>query len=798
MRLRDRTTALVGGAALLIAVLVVGGVLRSTQAIAAGVLAIALIPNLWSRRVFGRVSPLIVALGLAAAFTALQLIPLPEGLLGWLNPTGVGLREDGAALFGVSPWPAITMDTPGTLRALAFFIILLAVAMIALRMATSEKGRFMILAGVASTVALCALVVGIHLVFDASSLYGLYEPEQTNPPLLGPLLNMNHLAGLMAIGTVAAIGLVMHRAQPSWMRACWVVTIIACGLLTVTTLSRGATIALGAGAAVTLGVLLGQRFVSTTNSRRRRARLLMTSAPIGVVATCTVLVVILLNAGGVERELARTSLQEIDQPTSKYAAWKSAVNLIDETPWVGVGRGGFEPTFTRVHPASGFVTFSHLENEYVQAIVDWGVIGGVTLGLAMLWLAVVSIRRWRDGPFAAAALGCCVVVALQSNFDFGVEMLGIAIPITAIAATLAYVPLREGVGRKLAIARGLRVGHVLALAAATVLLLSSVTTTLEEDHTDLIAREDITYEELQEVAERHPLDYYVYARAASVLAKTGDPRAIRMLNHAMRLHPTHSGMHRMAGFLLLKSGHFDQAAIEYAAALRATKEPQKLLGEIIERFPKDKAAAAIPADFANLNVVIKTLRELGKPELATAWLRRVLAARPKDVEACELLYAIALREDNLPAAEEAGRSCVEIVPDRTTRLSLARVVMRKKSYGEVIRLLEDVETWPGKIDDKVSGWLLLCDAHEGLRNWDAAKRCVRHLEISGYMTAARRGEINKRIERIENAKRDISLGIGSAGSGSAKGSAGSTGSGAGNAGSAVKPAAVGPGSGSGT
>jgi len=754
MRVRDRTSALLGCAALLVAILVVGGALRWTQAIVAALVALALIPQLWSRRALDRKSPLLVALGIAAGVTALQLIPLPEGLLYAFDPVGMDLRADGASLLDTSPWIAITLDAPGTLRALAYFLILLGVAAIALRMSTSERGRFLVLAGVTAAIALCALVVAVHAVFAADTLYGLYEPDQAQPAVLGPLLNPNHLGSLMAVGAVSSIGLMLYTRQPSWLRASWVVTLLACATVTVVTLSRGATLALVAGTLVALGVLVGQRFAGTSHSKRRRARLLMTSLPIGVVATCTILVVILLNAGsGVEREFARTSLQEIDQPTSKYEAWKSAMQLVDEAPWVGVGRGAFESAFTRVHPPSGFVTFSHLENEYIQAVVDWGLAGALALAGALLWLAVKAIRRWRDGPLAAAALGGCVVVGLQSNFDFGVELLGLAIPITAIAATLTYVPLREIKPRPLLVGRLLRGAHIALLGIVALLLMSDQTKSVLEDHSDL-TDQGVTLDDVKATAQRHPLDYYAYARAASLLATNGDTQGIRLLNHALRLHPTHSGLHRMAGTMLLQSGHVDQAAFEYAAALRATKAPQELLEEILKRFPKDKVANAIPTDFANLDVVIKTLRELERSEVATAWLRRVLASDPKDVRACELLYSIALRENDLGAAEEAGRSCVEIVPDRATRLSLARVLMRKKGYSEVVRLLADVEEWPGRIDEKINAWLIRCDAYEGLANWESAKRCVRQLEVSGYVDAARRPDINKRIERVEKAKRD--------------------------------------------
>ena len=51
--------------------------------------------------------------------------------------------------------------------------------------------------------------------------------------------------------------------------------------------------------------------------------------------------------------------------------------------------------------------------------------------------------RSRFPPVACAALGALAVVAIQSNVDFGVELVGLALPVTAIAATLTYVPMRD-------------------------------------------------------------------------------------------------------------------------------------------------------------------------------------------------------------------------------------------------------------------------------------------------------------------------------------------------------------------
>jgi hypothetical protein len=66
-----------------------------------------------------------------------------------------------------------------------------------------------------------------------------------------------------------------------------------------------------------------------------------------------------------------------------------------------------------VHPASGLATYSHLENEYLQGAVDRGVLGALALGFAAIWLAVIAVKRWRDGPLAAGALGALTVVAIH-------------------------------------------------------------------------------------------------------------------------------------------------------------------------------------------------------------------------------------------------------------------------------------------------------------------------------------------------------------------------------------------------
>ena len=441
-----------------------------------------------SRRVLDRRSPLLLGLGLAVALTAISLIPLPSGLRELLDPVGSALRDDGASLLDLSPWPGLTRDAPGSLRGLVYFLVLLGIAIPALRIATSERGRYQVVAAVGGLCGLTAVVVGVHELFGMTRLYGIYEVEHAHPNVLGPLLNENHLGELMALGTCVAIGLVMYRRQRSWVRSAWMFVVLACGAATAASYSRGSILAMPIGAHVTGGILLGQRFAAPdSNARRRRRKFVTSSLPIGIVAVCVVVVVVYSSAGRVSDKLGRTTVEDVQLPRSKFMVWRSTETLIDESPWIGVGRGGFESSLTRVHPASGVVTFSYAENEYVQAVADWGIPGALGLGFVLLWFASVAIRRWRDGPLVAGAIGGLTAIAIQSNVDFGMELLGVAAPVVAIAATLAYVPLREQAGTALVKARAFRLAHIAVLAIGAALLLSPLTTTVEEDRTRLVA-----------------------------------------------------------------------------------------------------------------------------------------------------------------------------------------------------------------------------------------------------------------------------------------------------------------------
>jgi O-antigen ligase len=647
------------------------------------------------------------------------------------------------------------MDTAGTLRGLTYFVTLLGAAIVALRIAVSERGRFALLGGVAVVCGVTALVVGAHRVLGLTALYGLYEPVQAAPPVLGPLLNPNHLGSLMALGTVLSAGLILYVKQSASGRVFWAINATGCTVVLFATASRGAVLALVAGLGVTLAIAVAQRLApSSSPMRSARQRFLTSSLPVAVVILSTLFVVVYTSGTNVVDQLENTTLQEIQEPRSKFAVWRSAANLVGESPWVGVGRGAFEPVFTRVHPAAAFVSFSHIENEYVQVLVDYGIPGTVFLTLAFAWLVIVGIRRWRDGPLIAGALGGVAAVAIHSNVDFGVELFGLALPITLVAATLSYVPIQEISPSRILRTRAVRLLHLVALAGAVVVLLLPITSSVEEDHRTLEQRPRLA--EVQDIIARHPLDYYGYGVAAEILSRKNDPDAVRLLNHALELHPTQVGLHRMAARMLVRAGRPKQAQFEYSTALRGSVDPEPLLREILSSFPPNEAALAIPIDYTNVESILKSLADLKHGDVALLWLSHVIEQRPRDLRVAERLFESAMSAGDLDRAELAARRRVELVPSLQARVALGGVLKKRDNYAEVVKVLADVASWRGhgRKDEIAAGWILLCDAHIALHQRGDSIRCLHLLDGADVLDSRGHAQVLRRLDEVNKSDPD--------------------------------------------
>ncbi|MCE9577130.1 MAG: O-antigen ligase family protein [Deltaproteobacteria bacterium] len=765
MRARDRITITAAAVAIAAAVLSAGGAPRWSLAVVAVPTVVAVIAQLRSRRGLDRTAPLMVLLAIALGLTVVQALPLPASAQTTLDPVGAELVDDGAALSGdVSNVRPLSLDPPNTRRAALEFALALALAWVLLRLASSPTGRYQILGAVAATAGLAAAIGGLNALVGARTLYGLYTPHSSPAELFGPLLNGNSYASLLVLGALVSAGLAIHVQHSNLRRVAFAVNAALCLGIALATQSRGGALAAAFGTLTLIAVLLMQRRRREVGDRKKPSFLRVT-VPATIVVVCAVALVVLTSAGGVARQLDGTSVDEFSDPLSKYAAWRSAGQLIRETPWIGVGRGGFESAFPRVHAESAYGTFSHLENEYLQAVVDWGIPGALALAVAAAWLALAAGRRRREGPLAAGAIAALVAVAAQATVDFGLELLGLMLPVIAVTATLTYVPLREFTGRRLRWARVARAALLLGIVLGVAVVVPPWGRTLADDHDELAAQTDPSLDDLHAAMRRHPLDYYAAARAAMVeriaahdAAKDHRPveeveahrrATMQYLNRALVLHPNHGGLHRLAGQILASTGHAQQARLEFRTALRVAGDPTSLLGEILKWFPVTAdAVGALPADYPNTEGLARALIAWKRTDVALAYLQRTLAAHGVDPDVLELLEQAALAQGDLATAEDAIRRQIATAPTVTLTVRLGRVLIKREQFDAAEQTLGKVPTMSGPPGDVAAGWLLLCDLRIRREAWIDAEACLQQMMGSKVVNLEMRRAVHIRMATV--------------------------------------------------
>jgi O-antigen ligase len=765
MRSRDRITLAAGIGALIVGVFAAGGASRWVVIGVAVLAAAGALFQVGSRRMLARPSPLLVVIGVPLILTAIQLVPLPEPVIRSLQPRAQELVAEGAALRAwvadlpahpdraapkppigaTGEWRPISLDPPTTRIELVELCAYFLIAWMALRAAASERGRIRLLVAVAGVTAAVALSAIGHAVLGADKLFGIYAPAHASPSVLAPLLNENHLASLMALGALVAAGLGFHERRAPAVRAMWVGAAVLDVVVLLMTTSRGGVLGLAAGTTVGAVILVLQRLQSSSATKRKDT--LRVAIPGAVIVLCTLVLAVYFGGGALKHQFETTDLAELDDPRSKYAAWGSALTLVEEAPILGVGRGAFEPAFTRVHPASAKATFSHLENEYLQAVVDWGIAGALAIAAAMVFAGSVVIRRWRNGPLAAGGIAAIAAIAVHSTVDFGLELPGVALPVVLVAATLLYVPLEEA--RRSSVRNALRLGAVVATLAVAGVAATPLARPIGEAHD---AYRDETPELDEALAEfaRHPVDYLAAVQVA--IAAQNTRVSVAVFNHSLRLHPAHPGLHRAVAKWLAVSGRPTQAAIEYRTAIGGVDHPELIVRELVTLLPAaDDAIAALPAPYVHWDLVVLALSQAKRDDLALRYLDKAVDAKAGSQPAPEMwrqMAQLSLTAGDAPRRERALTALFALDPTPVAALALGRIQLAHKNYNGAIATLTHAAT------HDVEARVLLCQVHVARAAWPDAKQCLQGALTAPNVTMDMRRLIHTELAKVFDALGD--------------------------------------------
>lgn len=137
-------------------------------------------------------------------------------------------------------------------------------------------------------------------------------------------------------------------------------------------------------------------------------------------------------------ELVQRDLAEGEVSDVRPALWRASLELWRESPWWGIGPGHFDYRFRQVRPASIQQRPDRVHNDYLNALVDWGVAGSFLLGAALVCLVVGVVQTW---PYVRGSLGD--LGGRSSNkfaFVFGATLGLAALAIHSLADFNLHIP----------------------------------------------------------------------------------------------------------------------------------------------------------------------------------------------------------------------------------------------------------------------------------------------------------------------------------------------------------------------
>ncbi|RLB44511.1 MAG: hypothetical protein DRH30_01300 [Deltaproteobacteria bacterium] len=616
-----------------------GGAFPWSVVVIAGLSLIALAVALWLRRPSPSpvVDGLFIIMGVAWLWTWFQVVPLPSRVAHALDLESVEIAERLQDLAWAGTISSTISYDPGSTQLQILIGIVILATFLAARLGGSAGLKPIAMAVVAS-----ALLLGLeglaHRAANAEAVFGIYSTRFTEPQLLTPLMNSNHLGGLALVGALIAAGLAAQRGGRS--RRIWAAASVLCATTVAWTLSRGA---IG-------GLLFGFVLLAVwlTGSKRTDSR--GAAVPLAVVGAA---IAGTLAFAGLEPILRRFEVQGLD----KLVIAARGFRLLEGSAWwLGVGRGAFSSAFVAEEGSLG--RYTHPENILVQWTTEWGVPVAVAL-LAILALALWRRLRTAEEPLVAATCIAVLALSLQNLVDFSLEMAGIVVVIAALLGALLPASSTSHPERPLRLPAAVFVVFAVVLGVLGPRVLQSDTQSIVDQLTRAMESDDEG--DFQATLRRglalHPGEPAFALLAGTYAGSKGYGDAPRWLSIAMEEAPGWGGPHAVTARWLFEQGQLDQALLEIREAEeRHPGSAQEVLCEVLARFPlmKHLTRAAPSADLrvpyldrsticpglpAELRAEIDAAILQSEPALAAAVLReaRRLTSKKQSDQAKALL-----------------------------------------------------------------------------------------------------------------------------------------------------------------
>jgi O-antigen ligase len=298
-----------------------------------------------------------------------------------------------------------------------------------------------LLTHVLAVIATLVAAYGIYQFATGSDrVWHFIRPEQYAGRASGTFICPNHFAAFLGMIFPLALGRAFlgrcHFATRLLLGYAALVLLVGIAF----SLSRGAWIA----AAMTLLFLLFQLV------RRRAGRWLV----LGLILVITSGVYLFVQRVPQVRERLSydRSLNTANEMRTRLWIWQSAWAMWREQPWFGVGPGHFDHRFPKYRVRLAQFRPGRAHNDYLNVLVDWGIVGAGIAGATLVLLAWHGISGWRrvrreGGDFSSSqsdragfvlgATGGLLFAVLHSIVEFNLYIPATAATAAALAGGLA-------------------------------------------------------------------------------------------------------------------------------------------------------------------------------------------------------------------------------------------------------------------------------------------------------------------------------------------------------------------------
>jgi len=353
------------------------------------------------------------------AFFIFQLIPLPVQILRFLSPGKAEL----IAFFSLEGVHPASTNPYATLHGSVKFVLYCMVFFMAIFI---SKDRHELLRAIRAIVVFGFLISIFALIQKATGNGKIYWFRELTEGgnYYGPFVNKNHFAGFVCMIIPLSIGVSMTetRVEKKVMYAFF--SAIMCFSL-LYSLSRGGMISLSVSMLVMIYFILRDKG---------------SSKQILVIAIVAAVLLSYLLYFGFDRIIDRFASDDLSL-TKRFMVWKSVfLSSIGKYWFMGSGLGSFPSLSPMYHPEGISSYFDHLHNDYLEYLIENGIIGVSLLATAAILFVRKVIRsnisRYENRWIAWSSIASITSIAVHSIVDFNLHIMSNALAAALVTGIL--------------------------------------------------------------------------------------------------------------------------------------------------------------------------------------------------------------------------------------------------------------------------------------------------------------------------------------------------------------------------